>query len=326
MAKDDCTVNSCVDTKFGESQSGSFCSYQLTHTETNFVATVDISPTPRDDMDETELTYPRFPLNSGSDFVRPDNLSHSEETLVSSLVVDENVINKIEEATRGQTSSEQWKKERKFRFTASKFDLISKRQRNHDKFAMDLINPKAFTSRYVEHGIKYELIALQEYEKIMFARKTPVKVLKSGFIVCLDMPFVGCSPDGRVVDFGCHDHFGLAEAKCPETKFQVTPLDACQDPNFFCEAVNGQRKLKKNHAYYTQVQGQMGVSGAKWCDFIVYTKKGISVERIPFDAAYWETLKRKLHTNYYTHFIKIAAVSLQNAKLPLLLLLVLYIQ
>ena len=259
MAKDDCTVNSCVDTKFGESQSGSFCSYQLTHTETNFVATVDISPTPRDDMDETELTYPRFPLNSGSDFVRPDNLSHSEETLVSSLVVDENVINKIEEATRGQTSSEQWKKERKFRFTASKFDLISKRQRNRDKFAMDLINPKAFTSRYVEHGIKYELIALQEYEKIMFARKTPVKVLKSGFVVCLDMPFVGCSPDGRVVDFGCHDHFGLAEAKCPETKFQVTPLDACQDPNFFCEAVNGQRKLKKNHAYYTQVQGQMGV-------------------------------------------------------------------
>ena len=66
---------------------------------------------------------------------------------------------------------------------------------------------------------------------------------------------MGCSPDGRVVDFGCSDHFGLAEAKCPETKFQVTLLDACQDPNFFCEAVNGQRKLKKNHAYYTQVQG-----------------------------------------------------------------------
>ena len=132
----------------------------------------------------------------------------------------------------------------------------------------------------------------------MFARKTPVKDLKSGFVVCLDMPFVGCSPDGRVVDFGCHDHFGLAEAKCPETKFQVTPLDACQDPNFFCEAVNGQCKLKKNHAYYTQVQGQMGVSGAK---------KGISVERIPFDAAYWKTLKQKLHTYYFTHFIKIAA-------------------
>ena len=51
----------------------------------------------------------------------------------------------------------------------------------------------------------------------------------------------------------------------------------------------------------------MGVSGASWCDFIVYTKKGISVERIPFDPAYWETLKLKLHTYYFDHFIKTAA-------------------
>ena len=105
---------------------------------------------------------------------------------------------------------------------------------------MDLINPKPFTSRYVEHGIKYEPIAIQEYEKVMFTQKTPVKVLKSGFVVCLDMPFLGGSPDGRVVDFGCRYHFGLAEVECPETKFQLTPLDACQDPNFFCEDINGQ--------------------------------------------------------------------------------------
>ena len=93
--------------------------------------------------------------------------------------------------------------------------------------------------------------------------------------------------------------------KCPETKFQVTPLEACQDPNFFCEAVNGQW----NHAYYTQVQGQMGSTGASWCDFIVYTRKGISVERIPFDATYWASLQHKLSTYmyYFTHFIKTAA-------------------
>jgi len=64
-------------------------------------------------------------------------------------------------------------------------------------------------------------------------KMTPVKVLKNGFVVCLDMPFLGGSPDGKVVDFGCHYHFGLAKVKCPETKFQVTPLDACQDLNFF---------------------------------------------------------------------------------------------
>ena len=98
----------------------------------------------------------------------PNNFDVAEKALVSSLVVDETMINNIEEATRDQSSSEQWKKERKFRFTASKFDLISKRQRNHEKFAADLINPKPFTSRYVEHGIKNEPIAIEQYEKFMF--------------------------------------------------------------------------------------------------------------------------------------------------------------
>lgn len=29
--------------------------------------------------------------------------------------------------------------------------------------------------------------------------------------------------------------FGLAEVKCPHTKFHVIPLDACSDPTFFME-------------------------------------------------------------------------------------------
>jgi len=308
MEKDDSSTNSCVETKFAESQIGLYCSYQLTHTEANFEDTVDISSMPREIVSrETELTYLRFPLNPCGDFVLPDNVDDSEKALINTLVVDETIINNIEEATRDQSSSEQWKKECKFRFTASKFDLISKRQRNHAKFAADLINPKPITSRYVEHGLKHEPIALQQYEKIIFTQKPPVKVLKSGFVVWLDMPIVGASPDGRVVEFGCQNHFGLAEVKCLETKFQVTPLEACQDPSFFSEAVNGHCKLKQNHACYTQVHGQMGCSGASWCDFIVYTKKGISVERIPFDAAYWATLKQKLKTYYFSHFIKTAA-------------------
>ena len=58
------------------------------------------------------------------------------------------------------------------------------------------MHPKQINSRCVQHSLKYEPIALQEYEKIMFARKTPVKVLKTGFVVCMEMPFLGArSPD-----------------------------------------------------------------------------------------------------------------------------------
>ena len=30
-------------------------------------------------------------------------------------------------------------------------------------------------------------------------------------------------------------------------------------------------KLKENHNYYYQVQGQMGITGLKWSDFCVWT-------------------------------------------------------
>ena len=202
------------------------------------------------------------------------------------------MINSIESATRDQFQSQRWKEERRFRLTSSKFDLIVKRKMNFEKFAIDLINPKEFTSRYVAHGIKNEPIALEAYEKLMFTRNTPVKVLKCGFVVC-------------------QDHFGVAEVKCPETKYHLTPLDACQDPNFFCEAVNGQCKLKRTHSYFAQVQGHMGVTGASWCDFIVYTKKGISVERILFDAACWTDLKQKFHC-----FILLILLKLHQVNLP----------
>ena len=182
MERDDSSINNCVETKFGESQIKSFCSYQLTHTEANFVATVDISSMPREGVSvDNELTYPRLPLDSRSDFVSPNNLDVAEKVLASSLVVDEAMINNIEEATGDQSSSEQWKKERKFRFTASKFDLISKRQRSHEKFAADPINPKPFNSRYVEHGIKNEPIAIEQYMKKLCFPKDPSKGSQAWF-------------------------------------------------------------------------------------------------------------------------------------------------
>jgi len=86
-------------------------------------------------------------------------------------------------------------------------------------------------------------------------------------------------------------------------------LEAFEDPSFCCEALNGHCKLKRDHAYFVQVQGQMGVTGASWCDFIIYTKKGICVERIVFEPDYWAELRQKLSSYYLTHFIKHASKS-----------------
>ena len=131
----------------------------------------------------------------------------------------------------------------------------------------------------------------------------PVQVFKSGLVVYKKEPVLACSPDGKVIDTGCTKQFGLLEVKCPETKFLVTPLEACSDLNFCCQNIDGKCKLKVTHPYYAQVQGQMGITGAEWCDFVVYTKKGISVQRIAFDRQYWHDLERKLLLYYYEHFI-----------------------
>ena len=133
-------------------------------------------------------------------------------------------------------------------------------------------------------------------------------------MVSKSCPVLDALPDAKVIDKGCSICFGLAEVKCPYTKFNVTPLDACSDPDFFMEKVDDTHcRLKRGHAYYAQVQGQMGVTGAKWCDFIVYTSKGMYVERIAFDPNYWQTLRNQLLQYYFEHFIEFAAVDIQNA-------------
>lgn len=251
--------------------------------------------------------FPRFPLqNQGESEER--NLSDDKKEFVNRLKLDEDEINALEGAIRDQASSELWRSERRFRFTASNFHLISHRKRNHQNFANTLIHPKAFISRHTSHGIKYEPEAIHAYMKHMNDRSMPVDVYKCDLVVSQKEPTLACTPDGKVIDPGCTKPFGLLEVKCPETKFLVTPLDACSDSSFCCENVDGQCKLKITHPYYAQVQGQMGITGAKWCDFVVYTKKGMSIERIPFDPQYWHELESKLLLYHYEHFIDFAIV------------------
>ena len=89
------------------------------------------------------------------------------------------------------------------------------------------------------------------------------------------------------------DSFGLAEIKCPYSVRLITPAEACSRKDF-CSTLEtststGQHhlKLKIKHKYYSQIQGQMAISKRKLCDFIIFTTKRLSVERIRFDSDFW---------------------------------------
>lgn len=307
MARDSST--NLVETKNGKCPVGSILSYQLSFTESNFKAIVDVSSIPRGAVAGNGDIYPRFPLTD--DFVKmtvPQNLTENEQSLLEHLEVDENDISHIENITVKQSNCDKWKEERKYRFTASSFDLIRKRKRNHDSFSNTILNPPLLCNKYVEHGKQFEPVALMEYKKVMRARRMPITLLPAGLVISLSHPILGASPDGKVIDPGCPDCFGLVEVKCPWTKANVTPIEACSDSKFFMEKTSEATcRLKVQHAYYAQVQGQMGVTGAQWCDFVVYTKKGLYVQRIGFDLEFLEKLRDDLKSYYFQHFIKYAA-------------------
>ena len=203
-----------VHTRFGQYPVGSLGSYQLSFTESNFTFFSSFDGFDHaDDYTASEFnSYPLFPLDDccGS-FLTPDHLSDKEKELLRNLTVIVIEANKMEEKTRDQADCEDWIRQRKFRFTASNFGKISQRQRNHTKFVEDLLAQKAFSSAAVEHGKKYEPVALKEYEKYMRKLGRPVKVLKSGLFISPKIPILGWSPDAEVIDLSCTDRFGLGE-------------------------------------------------------------------------------------------------------------------
>lgn len=48
--------------------------------------------------------------------------------------------------------------------------------------------------------------------------------------------------------------------------------------------IDGHMLLKKSHNYYYQVQGQLATTQLPWCDFVVWTPHGTTIQRIERDV------------------------------------------
>jgi predicted phage-related endonuclease len=98
----------------------------------------------------------------------------------------------------------------------------------------------SYSNGAMQWGEDFEDVAALAYEL-----KTGHATKKIGFLAKGD---VGASPDRLV------DPFGLVEIKCPNTATHIETLLAKQAP--------------KKHI--PQIQGQLWLSGRKWCDFVSY--------------------------------------------------------
>ena len=157
------------------------------------------------------------------------------------------------------------------------------------------MEPRSFTSAATTWGIENESKAIEQYISYQHQQRSKeLTVGPCGFLISESHPFLGdlmYDPSNIQQPFGC-----------PYTHHNHTLLEACSSPGFCCKVESQSHhgsiiKLRHNHAYFAQVQGQMAVGGRPWCDFVVFTNKGISVERIDADSVYWnDTLLTKLES------------------------------
>lgn len=156
-----------------------------------------------------------------------------------------------------EQKTDEWRQERCGRFTGSLFgDALAKSKRDGKplKARNDLIwtvaaeriqgyqaeGPSSYSLRW---GTETEPLAREAYEIA-----TGEFVTEKGFIVHPQFDFAGCSPDGIIGDDGLIE---IKSPKCPEIHLQRW-LDGVPEE------------------YIPQIQGQLWVTGRKWCDFVSY--------------------------------------------------------
>ena len=76
------------------------------------------------------------------------------------------------------------------------------------------------------------------------------------------------------------------------------------DPSFCLEHGSMGPRLRKDHHYFFQVQGEMAVMSLPWCDFVLWTaasKNNIFVQRIHFDHDFVGKMLPKLSSFFFNH-------------------------
>lgn len=175
-------------------------------------------------------------------------------------------------------------------FTASNFYAVCTRKDSTpcDALVKRLLQPKGFTTAATEHGKQHESVALQ-----LYATEKETVVQPCGLFIDLKHGFLAATPDGLV------GTDRIVEVKCPLKYKEHEPLEAARN---FSEKKqrDGALVLSRSHSYYFyQVQGQLHITGRIICDFVVYTTKGIHVQEIRRDDAFWRAKMEPFLLRFY---------------------------
>jgi len=227
-------------------------------------------------------------------------------SFVDNLLVSAKVSENLEKATRGQHFNLNWKKARNVIITASNMGAVVKRKKiEPDNLVKKLCGYTTIpdTVKSLQYGRKHEPVAIADYARSHLKTCDEVRIESCGLLVNPSYPFLGASIDGLVVCSKCGT--GIVEVKCPygsdpsETAWRnLLPTECSKDKEFFCREKDGKLSLDPKHNYMYQVQGQLALYELDWADFVVWTKKGMSVQIIHFSKMTWDDMLPKLKHFY----------------------------
>ena len=136
----------------------------------------------------------------------------------------------------------------------------------------------------MEMGKRWEKTAFYKYQQVMKKGKHVNFNVKQCSMFVSDTCIMGAYPDG-LISCSCHGN-GVLEIQCAMKYWNEDPKSVNVKTNlpYICGD-----SMNKAHKYYSQVQLQMGITGGKWCDFVVFTCKRLEddvdplIIRVDFD-------------------------------------------
>lgn len=184
---------------------------------------------------------------------------------------------KLETITQQQSQSKDWHTHRAGRITSSTFHRVCRSTDKTSKASLMKImhyDKKELNVPAVLWGKEMEDTARQYYANEITKNHQDLQVRHCGLVLRPNEPHLGSSPDGIVTCTCCGK--GALEIKCPY-KYR-DGLQGCTEDKQFC--LGESFKLKHSHQYYYQAQLHMFVCDVNYCDFVVWTKHEVIVQRV----------------------------------------------
>ena len=99
----------------------------------------------------------------------------------------------------------------------------------------------------------------------------------------MPLGFLGASPDGLISEDG------IIGVKCPFSAREKTLSEFLASKDCYLkENSNGEHILDNKHNYFHQIQGTLYATGRKYCDFVCWSPKWITISRI-YRSDSWKT-------------------------------------